>query len=178
MKPKSAPSRQSLEDLERAQRLQETVQVLAQPHRRGDDSDMTDALGLFVRIHCTHVADGRKVCERELYDGGNDYFRLVYRWRVATGVPVPLRLAEGETKDAGPRDGETLADWEKRLNDENHERLLKIKRCEEAMKCSGLPGFHAAQDLALDGKFPVDSVVGPVKRALHSLAMELGRFPF
>jgi hypothetical protein len=175
---KPNPSRQSLEELEREQRLRERRQVIAQPHRQGDDSDMTDALGTFVRVHCSHTVEGRRVFERQLYDGGNDYFRLVYRWRVAAGVPVPLRLHEGEGKDSGPRDGETLADWERRLIDENQERLAKIRRCQNAMKCSGLPGFRAAEALILDDQFPVDQVVGPVKRALHSLAMELGKFPF
>lgn len=152
------PTRQTLEEIAETERLKETVQVLAQPHRRGDNSDMTDALGMFVRIH---------ECGRECFEGGNEYFRLVYRWRVATGVPVPLRLSEGGSVGGGEMEMGTVHDW-----------LAKIRGCENAMKCSGLPGFRAAQKLVLEGEFPEASIVGPVKRAIHGLAMELGRFPF
>lgn len=158
MKGKLTPSRQSLEDIERAKRLHETVQIIAQPHRRGDDGDMVDPFGMFVRIH---------QCGRECYDGGNDYFRLVYRWRTVTGIPMPMRLSEGENSGGGEMDAETVHGW-----------LSKIRRCENAMKCSGLPGFRAAQKLVLDGAYPEPSIVGPVKRAIHSLAIELGKFPF
>lgn len=176
-KVKPNPTRQSLEDLQRELDRKEKLQAIAQPHRRGDDSDMTDPLGMFVRIHMTEMF-GREAhrCVREVWEGGWAYFRLVYCWRVATGLPVPLCLHEGETKNAGPRDGETIEDWDRRKDAENRDRLAKIKRCEDKMKCSGLPGFHAAQALILKFEFPDESIIGPVRRAIHSLAMEMGRF--
>lgn len=158
-KPKSEqPTRKTLEELEREQRLREQRQVLAQPHRRGDDSDMADPLGVFVRLH---------QCGRECYEAGWDFFRLVYRWRRANGVPNEVRLEEVGNASGGELDDEMVHDW-----------LAKIKRCENAMKCSGLPGFNAAQRLVLEAIFPEERHIGPVKRALHSLAMELGKFPF
>lgn len=168
VKPKQ-PTPEERAQRERDLRFIETHQVLAQPHRRGDDSDMTDALGMFVRAY---------QCGRECYEGGNEYFRLVYRWRVANGIPVPLRLQEGESEGTGPLEGETVAQFEERIRHENLERFIKIKKCEEAMKCSGLPGFRAAQNLILDGEFPEGNVVAPVKVAIHSLAIELGKFPW
>lgn len=159
---------ETLEEIERVRELQrkklmleqrqETETVLAQPHRRGNDGDMVDPLGRFVTAYG---------CGRECYEAGWDYFRLVYRWRVATGVPVPLRLSEGENSAGGEMDYEMIRDW-----------MVKIKLCENAMKCSGLPGFKAAQGLLLEAVFPDEKHVQPVKRALHSLAMELGKFPF
>lgn len=159
---------ETLEEIERVRELQrkqlmleqrqETETVLAQPHRRGDDGDMVDPLGVFVRAY---------KCGRECYEAGWDYFRLVYRWRVATGIPVPLRLSEGVNSAGGEMDSQLARQW-----------LADIKRCENSMKCSGLPGFEAAQRLLLEAGFPEEKHVQPVKRALHSLAMELGKFPF
>src|ERR1700736_6455216 len=161
LKPKTV--RQTLEEIQHAEDIKEKLQVIAQPHRQGDGDDMTDAFGIFVRAHFTvTLKDGSKFVQRAIYDGGNEFFRMVYDWRIATGIPVPLRLA-GEAKGAsGPGIGETLDDWEKRKDLENRERLIKIKRCENAMKCSGLPGFRAAMDLVLDDKFPEEGIFGPV----------------
>ena len=164
-----SPTREQLEAAADAERLRETKQVAAQPHRLGYTGDMADPLGRFVELH---------QCGRECWEAGWEYFRLVYRWRVATGVPVGLRLVEGETNNAGPNPGETFEDWQRRKNEMIHDWLKKIKRCENAMKCSGLPGFRAAQELVLDGIFPLPVIVGPVKRAIFQLAMELGRFSF
>lgn len=166
---KTSPTRESLEKLWQDELDKERVTVLAQPHRRGDSSDMADALGTFVRIY---------ECGRECFEAGNEYYRLVYRWRVAYGIPVSMRLREGEAIGGGPRDGEKFADFQKRIEQENHDRALKIKRCENAMKCFGLPGFRAAQNLILDGVFPDSRLSDQVKEALHSLAIEMGRFPF
>lgn len=159
--------RQTLEEVQRAADIKEKIQVLAQPHRRGDGGDMTDALGLFVRMHCTHTVEGREVCDRRIYDGGNEYFLLVYKWRRAKGIPNEEQLNEFSGSGAGELDEGTVDEWWK-----------KIKRCENAMKCSGQPGFLAAQALTLRGIYPEASIVGPVKRAIHNLAMELGKFPY
>lgn len=159
---------ETLEEIERVRELQrkkllleqraETLQVLAQPHRRGNDTDMVDPLGRFVTAYG---------CGRECYDAGWDYFRLVYRWRRANGIPNEVRLNEVANEAGGELDYETVRDW-----------MVKIKLCEDAMKCSGLSGFKAAQGLLLEAVFPEEQHAQPVKRALHSLAMELGKFPF
>lgn len=154
----SSTSLTRLEEIERAKRLAETIQVLSQPHRKGDASDMTDPLGLFVRIH---------KCGRECYDAGWDYYRLVYRWRRAKGIPNPVRLDEISNAAAGELETSTVDEWG-----------AKIKACENALKCAGLFGFNAAQALLLDAVFPEERAAGPVKRALHRLAIELGKFPF
>lgn len=155
---RASPTREQLEAVADELRLMETRQVAAQPHRLGYTGDMADPLGRFVELH---------QCGRECWEAGWEYFRLVYRWRVASNVPVPLRLEEGENSAGGDMEMGTVHDW-----------LAKIKRCENAMKCSGLPGFRAAQDLVLDGIFPPLGIVGPVKRAIFQLAVELGRFSF
>lgn len=157
-KTKPQPTRQTLEEIEKAARLKETWQVVAQPHRRGNGGDRADALGRFVEIH---------QCGNECYECGNKFFRLVYRWRVAMGIPVSLRMHEGENLAGGELELGTIHEW-----------LAKIRRCEEAMKCFGLPGYRAAKALMLNGEYPEEHVAGPVKRALLSLAIELGCFPY
>lgn len=148
------PNRQTLEERERAERLKETLQVAAQPHRKGYDGDMADPLGIFLRAN-SHV--------RECYEAGCEYNSLVRKWRRAKGIPDSVRLAE--MKGGGGIDEKPVEEWG-----------LKIRACDEAMKCSGLPGFRAAQALILDGVFPRDSIAGPVKRAIHGLAIKLGKF--
>ena len=177
-KVKPNPSRAELEANAEAHRQAELDvekrTVLAQPHRAGDHSDMTDPLGMFVRLHMVgmFVGEGAFKRAREAWEGGFDYFRLVYRWRVAKGIPVPLRLFEGVSSGVDMSDPKKIEEWEETVRDWGR----KIKRCENAMKCSGKPGFEAAQKLILDGEFPEMAIVGPVTRAIFNLAMELGRF--
>lgn len=159
---------ETLEEIERVRELQrerlmleqrqETETVLAQPHRRGDDGDMVDPLGRFV------MACG---FGREAWEAGWSYFRLVYRWQVASGIPVALRLAEGESCNGGELEPETVQDW-----------LAKIKACEFELKRSGLSVFNAAQRLLLDGVYPEDRHAQGVKRGLRDLAVELGKLSF
>jgi hypothetical protein len=156
MNAKPVPSRQSLEELERARRLHETEQVLAQPHRRGDDSDMTDALGTFVR---------RENCGRRCYEAGQLYIQLVAKWRRAKGIPQRVRIEEEGVHGGGELDKGVVKGWGER-----------IAECENAMKCSGLPGFRAAQELVLEDFPPPVRLYGPVKRAITQLAICLGLF--
>jgi hypothetical protein len=155
-RPKPPPTRQSLEDVERAKRLEQTVQVLAQPHRRGDDSDMVCALGTFVRL---------QECGRRCFDAGKLYTLLVAKWRRAKGIPQPDRIDEEGSHGGGELDEDTVEDWGKRIKD-----------CENAMKCSGVAGFRAANNLILNDFPPPVSLYGPVKRALTQLAIYLGLY--
>lgn len=150
------PNRQTLEERERVGRLKETLQVLAQPHRRGDDSDMADALGTFVR---------RGGCGRCCYEAGQLYIRLVAKWRKAKGIPQREMIDDEGVHGGGELDDAIIEGWGK-----------TIRECENAMKCSGLPGFHAAQALVLDDLPPPHNLYGPVKRAVIQLAISLGVF--
>lgn len=154
MKPN--PSRQSMEERERALRLAETVQVLAQPHRRGYDGDMACALGAFVR---------QQDCGRRCYEGGKLYKLLVAKWRRAEGIPQRERIEEEGTHGGGKLEDEVVNGW-----------LEQIKACENAMKCSGVPGFRAANAMILDEIPPQPEQYGPVKRAITQLAICLGLF--
>lgn len=155
-KTKPSPTRQSLEDLERARRLQETKQVVAQPHRAGYDGDLADALGVFVRTY---------ECGRPCWEAGQDYIELVAKWRNANGIPQ--RWITSEKGSGVELDGESVEKW-----------LKQIKACENTMKCSGIAAFNAAQSLILDDVFPAASLCQPVKRAIHSLAVQLGKIQF
>jgi len=150
----------ALQEAEAAQRLAETVTVLAQPHRQGDTSELCESVfGRFVLQH---------KCGRECYEGGMEYFQLVYRWRRAKGIPNPMRLHEAGNSAGGDLDEEILAQWG-----------VKIKDCEKAMVRAGkFQGFRAANALILDDREVWSDMLHPVKRAIHSLAIELGRFPY
>lgn len=156
-----APTRAQLEAAVDAERLKETNQVAAQPHRNGDRGDMVDALGNFVRK--TFQSEDEQELGRMCYEACNKYIAVVAMWRRIKGVPQHY-LIEDETRSKG-RD----------IADEDVKNLtIKIHKAEEAMKCYGLSGFHAAKDLILDGVFPISALHGPVKRAIIQLSVCLG----
>ncbi len=150
------PTRQSLEEIEHAKRIAETLQVLSQPHRRGYDGDMACALGTFVRL---------QDCGRRCYDGGKLYKLLVAKWRRAKGIPQREVIDEEGFHGGGELLSGTVQDW-----------FERIRACEEAMKCSGLPGFRAANSMILDEVPPPLEQYDPVKRAIFQLAICLGLF--
>ena len=150
------PTRQSLEEIEHAKRIAETLQVLAQPHRRGYDGDMACSLGTFVRS---------QDCGRRCYEGGIIYKKLVAKWRRAKGIPQREVIDEEGVHGGGELLAGTVEDW-----------FERIRACEEAMKCSGLPGFRAANAMILDDVPPPVEQYGPVKRAIFQLAICLGLF--
>ena len=79
-----------------------------------------------------------------------------------------MRLHEAGNSAGGDLDEEILAQWG-----------VKIKDCERAMIRGGKwQGFRAASDLILNDREVWADMLHPVKRAIHSLAIELGRFPF
>jgi hypothetical protein len=170
-KPKSKPVEQksvrmTLEERQHADDIREKLTVLAQPHRRGHEGDMTCVLGTFVRHQCTtKLDDGRVLVERRCYDAGKLYKLLVAKWWRAMGIPHPDRIDEEGFHGGGELPEGTVGDW-----------LARIKSCEEAMKCSGLPGFRAANNLILWEIPPPEKQYGPVRRALLQLAICLGLF--
>lgn len=146
-----------------AARLAETLQVLKQPHRHGSNNPLREsALGRFVDDHRLGV---------ELYNAAEEYRVLVYRWRMAAGVQVPKWVRE-EFRGSGngvdeDRCAENIAEWKS-----------EIRHCETALKCAGLPPFHAAQSMIFDDITPVLWFVAPLRRALMRLAIERGKFSF
>lgn len=150
------PTRQTLEDIERAARLVETQQVVAQPHRRGDDGIMVDPFGVFVRM---------RKCGVLCYEAGQEYIMLVAKWKRATGLPQ--RWLSDEKGSGGELEDGVIDRW-----------FAQIKDCETAMKCAGMPAFRATQNLILDDVFPEANIVQPVERAVTNLAISLGKFRF
>lgn len=148
----------ALQEAEAAKRLEATLQVLSQPHRRGDSSELREsALGRFVLDY---------ECGRECYEAGLDYFRLVYKWRRAKGIQNLVYLDEVVGVGDGDLDGESVEQW-----------FARIKECEFALRRAGMSGFRAANAMILEDAPPSVSI-HPVKRALLSLAIEMGRFPY
>jgi hypothetical protein len=165
--PKTKPTRQTLEELQHAADIAEKLTVLRQPHRRGDEGDMACVLGTFVRHQCvTKLADGRTIVDRRCYDGGKLYKLLVAKWRRAKGIPQPEVIDEEGVHGGGELLKGTVDDW-----------LERIKACENAMKCSGLPGFRSANNMILYEIPPPEEQYGPVKRAIFQLAICLGLYP-
>ena len=155
-----------IKEAQDAARLQETVQVLSQPHRRGDSSELREsALGAFIidsgaGIECFHAAD--------------EYRCLVYKWQLATGIHVPAWVREEFGGSGEEMDGDRLKAWAETIDDWNKKR----KDCEKALKAAGITAFEAAQRMIFEDFKPDNSIVLPVKRALLSLAIELGKFPY
>jgi len=155
-----------IKEAQDAARLQERVQVLSQPHRRGDSSELREsALGRFIidsgaGIECFHAAD--------------EYRCLVYKWQLATGIHVPAWVREEFGGSGEEMDEDRLKDWAEKIDDWNAKR----KDCEKALKAAGLTAFEAAQRMIFQDIMPENVIVQSVKRALLSLGIELGKFPY
>jgi hypothetical protein len=156
-----APTRKSLEDLQRENDRREKLQVLAQPHRRGNDGYMTDGFGTFLRREFWRVDEID--LQRQCWDAGQSYIRHVARLRRAETIPQRALIEDETPSNGGVLDEEVIAEWRR-----------EIKRCEFAMKCSGVPGFRAANNLVLEDVPPEVKLYGPVKRAIIQLAICLG----
>jgi hypothetical protein len=92
----------TLEQLAAAQRAAMEVEmqvVLAQPHRRGNRSQLAESpLGRFCEAHR---------CPREYFDAGEDYGAMKRRWRAAVGAPMIDRLGG----NGGDIESETVRKW-------------------------------------------------------------------
>ena len=156
----------ALQEAEAAKRLEQTLTVLAQPHRQGDTSELRESVfGRFVLQH---------KCGRECYEAGKEYLILVMRWRMARGVTVPKWVREeyggsgGDDMQNPDEFREIVEGWAK-----------NIKDCESAMRGAGRwQGMKAANSLILDDREVWADMLHPVKRAIHALAIELQRFPY
>lgn len=154
-------TREQREAVADAARLVETNQVAAQPHRRGDRGYMTDGFGTFIQREFKGI-DERET-GRKCWEAGQKYITKRARLRRVKGVPCKVLLEDESPSNGGELDEATVEGWRE-----------EIARCEAAMKCSGLPGFHAAENLVLEDVPPELHLYGPVKRALVQLAICLG----
>jgi hypothetical protein len=79
---KQRPTIEALKAIERETRLKERKVVLSQPHRQGypDDQKAGTVFGRFCLAN--KLAD-------DLYEAGEELFRLWRVWRLSTGLPVP-----------------------------------------------------------------------------------------
>ena len=155
-----------LQEAETSKRLAETVCVLAQPHRRGDNSELRESVvGRFVM-------DNK--CGIECYHGAHDYLCTVMKWRIAKGVWVPAWAREEFGGSGAEMDGKSQEAFERRVLDWGK----TIRDCESAMKRSGLEAYRAADKLIIDDIEVTEALIPRVKTALHALAIQLGRFPY
>jgi len=149
-------------DKERRDRERQEVQsvVLAQPHRKGNDSPWCeDAFGRFCQ---------RWKVAKALYDAGEDYSGTVRRWRAAMGVPTDVRLGTGT---GGEPDGSEV----KRM-------WAKIEAIENDLKRIGARSFLAVRHLVIDRQTLPDDAARWALDGLLSLARhldyEVGDHPF
>ena len=152
------PTRKSLEQIEDSRLNAEKQTVLAQPHRRGERGDMTDNFGTFLRFA---FGPNEQDLMRRCWEAGQAYIAMVAKWRRAKGIPQ--RWLMDEKGDGNPLHQSVIDKW-----------FERISRCENVMKCSGLPGFYAAHGLILDDKCQPVELSGPIKRAVINLAVEIG----
>ncbi len=161
----SEPDRQ-LTGLERAQREisdREKQAVLAQPHRRGRFSPLRESVfGCFVED---------QNCGMECYEAGCRYMVLVYRWRMASGISVPIWVREefggkgsGLDDDALRDFGETVAAWKK-----------EIDGCKRALSSAGLWARSTVNAMIFEQLHPAPQHIAAAKQGLIALAKFLRR---
>ena len=103
---------QRIADAQRAAEESEMRVVLAQPHRRGNRSQLAESpLGRF----CLSME-----LPRELFDAGETYACIVHKWRRAKQVPSTTRLggSSPEPEDEEVRKlRELISEWERTMED-------------------------------------------------------------
>lgn len=149
---------------ERDSRLVETLQVLSQPHRRGDASQMAGSeLGRFILANITAELCGEGCSivryRGEVYDAALHYARVIWGLNVAKGIPMPSRMAWDFSNGEAEGDEETtIAAWEK-----------SRKLYESGLKRAGMRGFMSSRDLIVFDLPVVKILASPARRALEGL---------
>jgi len=143
---------------ERDQRLRagETFTVMMQPHRRGDNSQLSESpLGRFCL---------RNKLRSELYDTGIEYGGLVRQFFAAKGIPQPSSDGGGSGRGVSP------------------EKAIKLKeeleRLEKPIKRSNPLGFSAVRTLTVHEQEippPVEPETVSVLYYLAQMLRKLGR---
>ena len=141
--------------------------VLSQPHRNGSTSQLrASALGCFVEDY---------ECGIECYHAGREYMIVVWKYRLAVGVPVPQWVREefgGSGAEMDAKTAENFADTVKNWRS-------TVVRCRNCLQRDGIGTYAAVEDLIFkDIKPSVAKVIKRVKHILHELAIELGKFPY
>ena len=155
------PTRKSLEQIEDARLNAEKQTVLAQPHRRGERGHMTDNFGTFLRFAFgPHEQDQMRRC----WEAGQSYIVKTSNLRRAEGLPGKAFLLDDDRTSTGGEHDQSIIDDLKK----------QIDACKNAMKCSGLPAFTAAENLILEDKIICQGSFAPIKRAIINLAICLG----
>lgn len=147
------PTAQQIAAAQRAAEEAEMRVVLAQPHRRGNRSQLAESpLGRF----CLALD-----LPRELFDAGESYACLRHRWRAAQQAPSQMRLG-GTPVDV---DLDQIRKWEDLLD-----------AWERAMQDAG--GWHgkiSAMALAMGEPPEIRIYVALAAKALLGLAKHQGR---
>ncbi len=144
-----AAARKSADDVEK-------LVVLAQPHRRGNASDLCgSALGRFCLMHGLR---------RECYDAGLEYAAMKSKWRAAWGAPTDVRMG-GTGCDI---DLDVVNGWRAR-----------IAGMESAMmRAGGVGGLGWVEEIAVNDRgAPPPYAVRAAIGALIGLAVECDRLP-
>ena len=152
--------RPSLEERAQAQQLADNVEklvVLAQPHRRGDISQLTESpLGRLVL---------RGGLRRELYDSGIEYGGMVRRFYAAAGIPQPVR--DGHPTTGAGVDPKAAVELRKALDS-----------LERSMRGVSLDGYRAVRTLAVHEREIVATEWAAASAVLYEIAVymrKLGR---
>lgn len=169
-KPSPAPEAiRGMSNLERVQleiNNREKQVVLAQPHRQGRLSELREsALGRFVEDY---------QCGIECYNGGVQYMLLVYKWRLASGISVPIWVREEFGGTGSLMDANSLANFADTVRNWN----LTIKGCERVLSLAGHPVSMAARRMIFDNCDPRHNLAPAIKRSLVRLGKKLGRIPY
>ncbi len=129
--------------------------VLAQPHRRGNRSQLSESpLGRFC---LTHGLD------RALYDAGESYGAMRRKWCAQIGAPMPDRMNGNSANEVTIQDWKkwekTILDWES-----------------EMRRAAGARGLDCVVSLIFDRPEPSIKIHAPVTiAALNALAKHQGR---
>lgn len=131
--------------------------VLAQPHRRGEESQLAgSALGRFVLAHRLR---------REYFDAGEQWASTKRKWLSCRGAPLPDHPSGGTGGDVPI---EVYDAWLK--DDAQASRAME--------KAAGLPGLTAVRSLAFDNAdLPATYPAFPVMKALAALSVHYGLLP-
>lgn len=134
----------------------EKLVALAQPHRRGNTSDLCgSALGRFCLA---------QALRRECYDAGLEYGMLKSKWRAAWGAPSDVRMG-GSGRDI---DMEVVRGWGTRITE-----------MEAAMtRAGGVAGLGWVEEIAVNDRgIVLPYAIRLTHAALLALAVECGRLP-
>lgn len=148
------PVAKTIAEAQKAAEEVEKAVVLAQPHRRGEGSQMAESpLGRFCLQH---------KLRRELFDAGEAYATLSRQWASVWGAPMPDRLGG----NGGDVPMEQAVKWK--------ELLIEWDRCMES--AGGYIGRLSVISLAVDlGNVPIKINPEKAKSALFALAIHQGR---